>query len=140
MSATITAPLLSTARHPLAYIRESLTALERDTSHLQAWATRHPCLTGVHSTGELIEITHQGMRGQGANPSADLSRADTIFRAVIREHLAGDAQATMTCLLMLYPMLAHYVSAAEEDLACDLVAAALAALPKAHTSPAPSPP
>lgn len=134
MSATLTAPTPTGVRHPLAYIRENLLALERDESHLVRWATRHPCLQGVESTGELVRRTHQSLRGSSP---VDLGIEDSerILRAVVAEHLAGDPHATMTCLLLLYPLLASCVHHLEDDLASDLVAATLAALPRVPEAP-----
>lgn len=131
MSASLATPPSSTVRHPLAYIRDSLLMLERDEHHLPRWAARHSCLAGVSSTGELINLTHRSLRNAAAPAGpGGIDLADQIFRVVVGEHLEGDPQATMTCLLMIYPLLASCVRHLEDDLAGDLVAAALAALPR----------
>lgn len=127
MSATLIATPPINLRHPLAYIRASLDLLEQDERHLARWAIQHPCLAQVSTTRELIQLTHQAL-GHGSD-LACVESADRAFRAVVQEHLTGDSQATMTCLLMLYPLLASSTRVHEADLTGDLVASAIAALP-----------
>lgn len=118
--------------HPLTYIRDHAAPHSLDVERVAQWSSRHEILTGHDTTADLVATAHQAL-GAGSTPES-VRRADAILRALIQEHLDGDTEATLACLLVLYPMLASQVGRAEEDLATELVAAVIKALPSALTS------
>lgn len=117
----------------LGALQTHLATLERSQSHLERWS-HHESLAGATTTEQIIGR----VQGRPLQDDPIDTIGDRALRALILEHTRGDQAATIVCVLAFVPLLRACTDLNEEDLLADLVAALIASLDGAGTTPHPA--